>query len=79
MVREIKNWKLREMLDKAGYNKVRLFKDNGVFYIEDYDYSSESLCDKLESQCIYVCHFCQMTVRQWADTIIQMLDEVKEK
>ena len=77
MVREIKNMRLREMLDKAGYNKVRLYKDNGVFFIDDDEI--DGLCSKLESQCIYLCHFCQWTPRQWADEIIDMLNQVKDE
>ena len=77
MVREIKNWSLRQMLDKAGYNNVRLYKDNGVFFIDDD--LVDGLCERLESKCIYMCHFCQATPRQWADIIIDMLNEVKNK
>ena len=77
MVHEITNWRLREMLDKAGYKKVRLYKDSaGFFYIDDGEISG--LTSQLDSQCIWICHFKQMTVRQWADTIIDMLNSVKE-
>lgn len=78
MVRKITNWRLREMLDKAGFPKVNLYKDStGLFYIDDDEIGG--LCQQLESQCIYVCHFNHMTVRQWADTIIEMLESVKEE
>ena len=76
MVREIKNWRLRQMLDKAGYNKVRLYKDHELFYIDDD--LVDGLCERLESKCIYVCHFKQLTPRQWADMIIDMLNQVKD-
>lgn len=77
MVREITNERLRAKLDKAGYSKVRLYKDStGLFYIDDNEI--DGICSKMESQCIYVCHFCQMTVREWADMIIRMCEEAKD-
>ena len=77
MVRKITNWSLREKLDKAGYNKVWLYKDNGYFFIDDDEV--DGICERLESKCIYICHFKQMTVCQWAETIIDMLGQVKDK
>ena len=78
MVHEITNERLRDMLDKAGYPKVRLYKDStGLFYIDDDEI--DGICSRLESTCIYLCHFKQMTVRQWADTIIDMLENAKDE
>ena len=78
MVREIKNERLRAMLDKAGYNKVCLYKDStGLFYVDDNEI--DGICSKMESQCIYMCNFNQITVRQWADMIIDMCNEAKDK
>lgn len=45
MVREIKNWSLRQMLDNAGYNKVRLYKDHDLFFIDDD--LVDGLCERL--------------------------------
>lgn len=75
MTHEILNKQLRAGLEKAGLASVRLYKDNGFFFI----CSDDATCSGLRSSAIYVNSFRQMTVEQWLEEIQFLLTDETNK
>lgn len=68
--KEVKNKELRKRLDARGHTDVKLWKDDGFFFIET---------DRMLFQsAIYVNSFNQQSVEKWVDDIESLLDQSEQ-
>ena len=75
----IKNKAFRKAMEKAGLGAVQLEKNEGYFWIwsEDDEMSDKIL--SLESDSILVESFYHLSIKDWVETIREMIEEGKEE
>lgn len=78
---EVKNSKLRRLLDKAGYASIHLIKGKGYFYImsDDTDKEMEDLILGMYDTDIYMNSFGQQSPEEWFADIDRMIKKEKEQ
>lgn len=77
--REVKNSKLRKLLDSSGYKSVHLYKGKGYFYImaDSSDKELEEIVNGMYDPSIYVNSFSQQSPEEWFNDIDRMINKEK--
>lgn len=74
---QIKNSKLRKMMDAAGYEKFGLWRGEGYFYVYSDDPECNAMLNCLYSTSIYCCYFNQMSIEDWFEEISHIIETAK--
>ena len=74
---EVRNSKLRKLLDKSGYEDIHLIKGHGYFYVycSDEDSDHEKWLNNVDSTSIYINAFSGQSPEQWYNDIIDILSQ----